>query len=237
MSTHKAIIALAQHWSGVVDALNTAGRAALAEILAEARAASDRRILKLRLVSLLIDALPVDHPVRRAAADDDTDLSTAVAEAASDEALAYLIGVLADLERRVFSNREAAEPEPAATVAQILAEARRRLLATPCLTREALVARGADPTEPNVIRLLAADGTDRFPTFQFLASGATRPVVGRVNEILGAATDPWGVADWWLSAHSGLGRRPAELLTAADASVDEENAAELLTAARATAEV
>jgi hypothetical protein len=33
-----------------------------------------------------------------------------------------------------------------------------------------------------------------------------------VNALLGADRDPWGAADWWLSANAWLGTRPAGLL-------------------------
>lgn len=53
-----------------------------------------------------------------------------------------------------------------------------------------------------------------YPAFQFdLAVRGLRPVVSRVNQELGAAEDPWGVASWWVSSHSRLGgRSPKDLL-------------------------
>ncbi|MDP9318321.1 MAG: hypothetical protein M3O94_04450 [Actinomycetota bacterium] len=58
-----------------------------------------------------------------------------------------------------------------------------------------------------------------YPAFQLdVRRGQVRPVVKEVNELLGAAGDPWGVASWWLSPS---GRRrdrksPADLAVGGD---------------------
>ncbi|MDE2932723.1 MAG: hypothetical protein OXS47_02495 [Chloroflexota bacterium] len=52
-----------------------------------------------------------------------------------------------------------------------------------------------------------------YPAFQF--DHERRDIfaeVRAVNERLDAANDPWGVASWWISPHSRLGRRPADLV-------------------------
>lgn len=52
-----------------------------------------------------------------------------------------------------------------------------------------------------------------YPAFQF--DQERRDVfaeVRAVNERLEAASDPWGVASWWISPHARLGARPADLV-------------------------
>lgn len=44
-----------------------------------------------------------------------------------------------------------------------------------------------------------------FPAFQFdPATGVPREVVGRINQILDAADDGWGVTAWWIQANGRL---------------------------------
>jgi len=52
----------------------------------------------------------------------------------------------------------------------------------------------------------------QLPAFQFGADGLPLPVVVGVNRFLGAADDPWGVADWWLGPDARLGEVPVRLL-------------------------
>lgn len=66
-----------------------------------------------------------------------------------------------------------------------------------------------------------------YPAFQIdLAHRELYPEVRQVNEALGAANDPWGVASWWVSTNDRLGARPADL-------VGSRRAEELVQAARA----
>lgn len=53
-----------------------------------------------------------------------------------------------------------------------------------------------------------------YPAFQIdVARRRLYPEVRQVNETLGAAADPWGVASWWLSTNDRLGgARPADLV-------------------------
>jgi hypothetical protein len=52
-----------------------------------------------------------------------------------------------------------------------------------------------------------------YPAFQINpAKGTLYPEVEEVNAILGAATDPWGAASWWLTPHGRLGAVPATLV-------------------------
>lgn len=88
-----------------------------------------------------------------------------------------------------------------------------RLLAAPALTEDDLRDNfGVEATDPELIRLRRRDGTERLPAFQFDGTGRPRPVVITVNRMLGAAEDPWGVADWWLGPNPWLAAAPATLL-------------------------
>lgn len=87
-----------------------------------------------------------------------------------------------------------------------------RILSHRWETAYALRRRGVDPDVPDLIRLDRADGSYAVPVFQFDEHGAPIPVVLRVNQVLGARDDPWGVADWWLSANVWLRESPSELI-------------------------
>lgn len=69
-----------------------------------------------------------------------------------------------------------------------------------------------------------------YPAFQLdLVRRDLYPEVRQVNEILGAADDPWGVASWWLSTNDRLGARPADLV-GTDRSEEVVQAARAMTA-------
>ena len=52
-----------------------------------------------------------------------------------------------------------------------------------------------------------------YPQFQFDPDrGCVYDAVRRVNTILNAAADPWGIAAWWFSPHAGLETRPCDLV-------------------------
>ena len=57
-----------------------------------------------------------------------------------------------------------------------------------------------------------------YPVFQFdLMRSTVHAAVRRVNKLLDARSDPWGVASWWITPREGLnGRRPADLVGTAD---------------------
>lgn len=66
-----------------------------------------------------------------------------------------------------------------------------------------------------------------YPAFQIdVGRREVYPEVRQVNETLGAAEDPWGVASWWLSTNDRVGARPADL-------VGSPRAEELIHAAKA----
>ncbi|KND46410.1 DUF3168 domain-containing protein [Streptomyces stelliscabiei] len=100
------------------------------------------------------------------------------------------------------------------------ASARDRLLAEPALTDTELTEIfGVAPEQPELIRLRAAQGPEVLPAFQFDGEGRPRSLVLAINAMLGAAADPWGVADWWLGPNLWLDAVPATLL---GAGLDEQ---------------
>ncbi|MFD7120338.1 hypothetical protein ACFWAA_25330 [Streptomyces sp. NPDC059922] len=97
-------------------------------------------------------------------------------------------------------------------VGPLLGPVRERLLSYPMLDDWAAEAHARTP---GLIRLRGesdARAVDRIPSFQFGDAAIPWPVVVTVNGLLDAARDPWGAADWWLSANGYLGVAPAELL-------------------------
>ena len=107
--------------------------------------------------------------------------------------------------------------------AQIQGEAVRAIWREPMLEpRDAALALGANRTNREKVRryrerswllgLPAARGY-LYPAFQF--DPRRRDVITEVravNERLEAASDPWGVASWWVSRHDRLGARPLDLV-------------------------
>ena len=58
-----------------------------------------------------------------------------------------------------------------------------------------------------------------YPAFQFDSRRQeVRPEVRKVNQVLDAAADPWGVASWWVSPHGMLDSRPIDLVGTPEAS-------------------
>ncbi|TDC80109.1 hypothetical protein [Streptomyces hainanensis] len=167
----------------------------------------------LLLVRRALIPLPYGNPVREPAVD-----SLKLSGPAS---------VLAPERARALSPRLAAlvghGEDPAAR--EILAAARRRLLAVPSRSAGELDPRVADdPLAAGLIRLNDPERGPRYPDFQFDPDeGGPFSVVTRINRLLLADEDPWGAADWWLGGNrwladppaSLIGRVPDELLTAA----------------------
>ncbi|MEU2517895.1 hypothetical protein ABZ732_03795 [Streptomyces pseudogriseolus] len=97
-------------------------------------------------------------------------------------------------------------------VGPVLGPVRERLLAEPALDPDTVERRGGSPYSPDLIRLRGPGGRIRLPCFQFSDDTLPWLTVLEVNALLGADHDPWGAADWWLSANAWLGTRPARLL-------------------------
>lgn len=202
MAVQHIIAALVEDWDRVDSLLGEQARVVLRQHVAsmvEAQTARQRRTSASKIVQLLMRHLP-DDPVldvkgRRLARSPQ----------------------LADTDSALFSLAHALHPSGEAWTAD------ERILSSRWETARTLRGRGVDPDVPDLIRLDRTDGNWAVPAFQFDEHGAPISVVLRVNQVLGAREDPWGVADWWLSANVWLhqppfalvGRTPDDMLVAA----------------------
>lgn len=123
-----------------------------------------------------------------------------------------------------------ASPAAAVARAQIEIDARQAILDQPLLdaaaVADAVGSRDANRRNPaNRLRdrgdVIGLDVGGRYlhPAFQFDHTAASvRPVVAKINRLLDAKGDPWGVASWWVSASgwSQEGISPAQLLHEGD---------------------
>jgi hypothetical protein len=169
--------------------------------------------------------------VRQALAEGDSLMRSAVLDDREEEVRADIDALFADLAARAAS-APGAEPSRAQAfdVEAVLREVKARLLRNPTLTEREVRERGQDPAAADLIRLADPAGVPLLPAFQFGDDGAPRPVVLRVNAMLGASGDPWGVASWWLDLNARLdeapfrllGRVPDEHILAAAAAVVED---------------
>ncbi|WP_238586275.1 hypothetical protein [Rhodococcus rhodochrous] len=114
--------------------------------------------------------------------------------------------------------------DDALTQAETENAARRHILDHPMLTAgqvaTALRRPATDRTVASRLRsagkvvALPVGNSYRYPAFQFDETTASvRDPVATVNAMLGAATDPWGVASWWLTPSPRLpdDQSPADL--------------------------
>lgn len=92
----------------------------------------------------------------------------------------------------------------------------RWILAARAMSAAGIRRRGTDPELPGLIRLRKPDGLLSLPLFQFTRAGEPKPLVLRINTLLGADADPWGAADWWLCPNVWLSGTPADLLGVVD---------------------
>src|SRR5450756_2466665 len=232
MTVEDAMASLTEHWDDVISRLDAARGQELRNLIAEVGGAGHTGAV-IRITQLLVGELPPDHPVRRALAKGYLYASgQADWPAVRQDLLAPAGAVLAGTTAAGPGNGQDS-PGPVAdddeTPEGILAEVTDRLLRAPALTEEEVRLRGADPGDPGLIRLDRPDGGQQWPSFQFTRDGGPVRVVRIVNTMLGAETDPLGVADWWLGANPWLDGRPSDLI----GDVSDEL---LLRAARAVTE-
>ncbi|WP_018505658.1 hypothetical protein [Parafrankia discariae] len=226
MTVEDALAVLPHHWHDVVALLGESDVArlrALASTGAGAGAAgADPPGTGLDQIVALLLRLPDGHPVRAALLAGHTrfrptappggrvsgwpDLASAVSTPPS----AAVASGPADASA---ADPSSAEPW-AGQAAFVNAEVRVRLLLAPAYSPAELRACGGDPDMPDLICLVTPGGETRLPAFQFDDLGRAVDVVARINRALGAAEDPWGVADWWLGPNSLLNAVPADIVTA-----------------------
>jgi len=197
MAVEDAIRALRDHWDDVVSRLDEQRRQELRGLVADLGGPGHQRAVA-RLADLLVEELPPDHPVRRALAQ------------------GYLLAPPATpdwTELRASLEALAWRPEEGAGVGEpVLAAVLDRLLRVPALTEDEVRRRGADPADPDLIRLDRRDGGRQWPEFQFAPGAGPLAVVRVVNGLLDAAGDPVGAADWWLSRNAWLDGQPSLLI-------------------------
>jgi hypothetical protein len=194
MAIEDAIVALQEHWESVVSRLGAAHAEELRSLIEDLGGPGHVRAVT-RIADLLVEELPPEHAVRRA-------LSKGYLFAPATVDWSAITATLHE--------RAASDDLPSA--ATILRKVTDRLLAAPALTEQEVRQRGADTEDPGLIWLDRADGGRQWPEFQFALGGGPLPVVRAVNLLLGAAEDPVGVADWWLSRNAWLDGQPSLLI-------------------------
>ncbi|HKS48313.1 MAG TPA: hypothetical protein VJT49_25025 [Amycolatopsis sp.] len=219
MGTPEALEILARDWDGVRSLLGEADLRRVSEMVGELadEAVPDAMLKRSNdLARFLARRLPREHPVRRALAD----TGTRLASSRDPRELS-----------RWSANREslrlAVLDDGVPSAEEVARRASEWLLATESLSEPEVRDRGWDPGDPGLIRLDRDDGGRQWPAFQFTAA-----IVPAINQILDAAGDPWGVADWWLGEHARLGDAPVRLIgqvadqVLVDAAMAERPAAE-----------
>ena len=234
MTAEDAMASLTEHWDDVTARLDAARGQELRNLIGEVGGAGHTGAV-IRMTQLLVKELPPDHPVRRALVRSDRYANAQADWSALRQDLVAAAGITVaetpdagprggDQDGSVGQVTDGDE-----TPEDILAEVTGRLLRAPALTEDEVRRRGADPADPGLIRLDRPGGGRQWPSFQFARAGGPLPVVRTVNTMLGAETDPLGVADWWLGVNPWLDGRPSDLIGA----VPDEL---LLRAARAVTE-
>ncbi|TDD82639.1 hypothetical protein [Actinomadura rubrisoli] len=204
MPIEHALAALRDHWSDVAARLDEASLATLVALVGEYDDAdADGRLdIALELVMDLGEMLPASHPVRRALAQGDM-LTRGSATSDPAEVLGLFDNLFADLAECAGA---------ASALDRAVRETEARLLESPAFTARELRDLGRDPADAALIRLPGPAGEQRLPAFQFDETGAPRPVVLRINALLGADLDPWGAASWWLDRDARLNEAPSRLI-------------------------
>ncbi|MFD7657194.1 hypothetical protein ACFV4N_24730 [Actinosynnema sp. NPDC059797] len=212
MGLRHAVEALVEHWDPVLAGLPPADATRLVELAgALARATEEReaRRAATAVVRFLGTVLPEDHPVLLALQAWEPRLSSG-----------------AGTEWSSLSAALGARQRPAPTPEEVARGAEAWLLEADAVDERALRDSGQDPADPDLVRLERPDGGSQWPAFQFGPDHEVREVVRRVNRLLEADEDPWGVADWWLGENALLDDRvPAQLIGRVDDEVLIEAAA------------
>jgi len=185
------IDALARDWDSVIAECDDNTRLDLRKLVIELADAPDddtRNRMSQAIAALLFATLPAQHPVVR--------LGNRLATARSSP----------------LSLRQLSSMVRMRVVEQAPWSARDRILSADWENARTLRDRGVDPDLPELIRLTRTDGSFAVPSFQFTEDGRPRDVVLRINQLLRAHDDPWGVADWWLSGNIWLHEVPIALL-------------------------
>lgn len=192
MALYDAATVLARHWSLLLAELDDTGAARLRALREQLDTAMDHELngIWLSIVDLAINELSPLSVVRKEL----------------DRALGF--------PRFKAGTAEWRELTPATRKVRPPVDA--WILAAAADSPKNIRRRGVDPDMPGLIRLHRPDGQVSLPRFQFTRAGEPKPLVLRINELLGADTDPWGVADWWLCPNIWLAGTPAELLGTLD---------------------
>ncbi|MGW6740031.1 hypothetical protein ACWGDX_04645 [Streptomyces sp. NPDC055025] len=208
------LAAFAADWPRISALLDTGGRRTLTVQLTGLRTApsgsAEERSAADAAVRAVLDALPADDAVRLWREGNTKRF------AGTSPAVLHQGYAAADLCLLVIDGNPMVGP--------YLGPLRERLLAVATLSPDDI----GGPMDPRLIVLSHHNGERRLPAFQFEAGAMPWRVVLAVNEELGADTDPWGAADWWLGANAWTGTAPAGLL-------GRDRDQELLGAARALA--
>jgi hypothetical protein len=215
MTTEDAMASLTEHWDDVISRLDAARGQELRNLIAEVGGTGHTGVV-IRITQLLVKELPPDHPVRRALSKGYLFSGAQAGWPALRQDLLAVAGVAAQTPAAGADNGDDDYPGPGTggeeTPEGILAEVTDRLLSAPALTEDEVRMRGADPADPGLIRLDRREGGGQWPRFQFAGDGGPPPIVRTVNTMLGAETDPLGVADWWLGVNAWLDGRPSDLI-------------------------
>jgi hypothetical protein len=216
MAAEDALAALIEHWDDVISLLDHVRGQELRSLIADTSESSQTSVV-IAITQLLVEELPPGHPVRRA-------LSKGTRYAGAQAEWTTLRRDLLAVAGLAMTQTPPAGPDDGhddgatqvtagdETPEDILAEVTDLLLRVPALTEDEVRRRGADPADPGLIRLDHPSGAQQWPSFQFAPDGGPLPIVQAVNTMLGAETDPLGVADWWLGVNAWLDGRPGDLI-------------------------
>jgi hypothetical protein len=196
MAVAEALRALLDQWDDVRRHLDQDTLEQLTEILDRLRGATDdkgRQVAAREALRLLTVRLPAGHSVLMALVAEDENRF-------QSSNLSTLDQVLTDFSARWGDDPNATDENLA------------WLVAAPALSPEEVRSPGLESDDPYLIRLPRPGGWVQLPAFQFGSDGAPLPLVLRINRLLGADEDPWGVADWWLGRNAWLDDVPAGLL-------------------------